>query len=89
LRIQIEPHTLERAAERGVNASQIEDVVRTGNEVPAGAGRLAKAKVYDYDGVWKGRYYDQQMVKVVYVIERDVVITVTVVAHYGRWPEER
>ena len=89
MRIQIDPHTLERASERGSNVRQIEDVLRTGTPVTAGGGRLAKAKVYDYHGLWKGRYYDQQMVKVIYAVEGDALITVTVVVHYGRWPEER
>jgi len=89
LRIQIEPHTLERAGERGANARQIEDVLRTGTPVAAGGGRLARAKIYDYHGLWKGRYYDQQMVKVIYAVEDDLMITVTVVVHYGRWSEDR
>jgi len=83
LRIRIEPHTLERASERGASADQIVDVLRTGTPVPARGGRLAKAKIYDYHGVWKGRHYDQQMVKVVYLVEGDVLITVTVVVYYG------
>jgi len=62
---------------------------RTGTSVPAGGGRLAKTKVYDYHGVWKGRHYDQQMVNVVYLVEGDVLVTVTVVVYYGRWREDR
>ncbi len=89
MRIQIEPHTLERAGERGTDARQIEDVLCTGTPVAAGGGRLAKVKVYDYHGVWKGHYYAQQMVKVIYVVDGDMMITVTVVVHYGRWTEER
>ena len=89
MKIQIEPHTLERASERGADARQIEDVLRTGTPVAASGGRLAKEMVYDYHGLWKGRYYDQQRVKVIYAVEGDLLITVTVVVHYGRWPEER
>ncbi len=89
MKIQIEPHTLQRAIERGADPSQVEEVLRTGAPMPASGGRLAKAKVYDYHGVWKGRHYEQQMVKVIYVVEGDTLITVTVVVHYGRWGEER
>jgi len=74
VRIRTEPHTLERACERGATAEQIEDFLRTVTPVPAGAGRLTKVKVYDYHGVWKGRHYDQQMVKVVYVVEGGLLI---------------
>ncbi len=89
MRIRIEPHSIERAGERGSNACQIEDVLRTGTPVAAGGGRLAKVKVYDYHGAWKGHHYAQQRVKVVYAVDGDVMITVTVVVHYGRWTEER
>ena len=89
MRNQIRPHTLERARERGAGVVQIEDVLRTGIPVPAGGGRLAKSKVYDYDSEWKGRHYDQQMVKVIYLVEGDLLTTVTVVVYYGRWREDR
>ena len=89
MKIQIEPHTLERARERGVTASQIEDVIRSGVPAVTGQGRLARVKIYDYHGSWKGQHYDQQMVKVIYVVENNVAITVTVVVYYGRWPEAR
>jgi hypothetical protein len=34
VKIIIDPHTLERAEERGTNAEEIEDVVRTGFPIP-------------------------------------------------------
>lgn len=79
--------SLERAKERGVTREQVEDVLRTGKPVTAALGRLAKTKIYDYHGIWKHQFYEQQLVKVIYVIEDDTMITVTVIAHYGRWRE--
>ena len=51
LRIQIDPHTRERARERGASLEQIEDVLRTGPSELAGADRFAKYKIYDYHGI--------------------------------------
>lgn len=45
MEIRIEPHTLQRAEERGTSVQEIEDVLHTGTEVPAKGGRRAKAKV--------------------------------------------
>jgi hypothetical protein len=44
--IQIDPHTLERAIERGASEAEIRDVIDTGFPVPGKYGRLGKAKVY-------------------------------------------
>jgi hypothetical protein len=87
--VRIDPHTLERAQERGTDAEPIREVVQTGIPVIAGKGRLAKFKVYDYHGNWRGRFYEQQLVKVIYVVDDDAAVTITVVVHYGRWEEPK
>ena len=43
-----------------------------------------KAKVYEFKQKWRGRYYEQKRVEVIYIIEREVVITVTVYVFYGK-----
>ena len=46
MRIQIDPHTLERSEERGATEEEIKDVIETGLTIPAKYGRKGKAKVY-------------------------------------------
>ena len=48
MEIQIDPHTLERAEERGTSKEEIKDVIRTGFSLPAKYGRLGKAKIYEF-----------------------------------------
>ena len=48
MEIQIDPHTLERAEERGANKEEIKDVIETGLTTLAKYGRIGKAKVYDF-----------------------------------------
>lgn len=83
--IRIESHTLRQAAKRGISIGEIEEVARTGSPMPAKHGRLAKYKVFDLLGPWRGEHYRQKRVEVVYVIEKGVIITVTAYAFYGQW----
>jgi hypothetical protein len=87
VKILIDPHTLERAEERGTNESEIKDVINTGVPVPAKYNRLAKAKIYPFQGQRHGKFYEQKKVEVFYLIEKDFVITVTVYVFYGKWEE--
>jgi hypothetical protein len=44
MKIQIDPHTLQRARERGTSAKEVRDVITTGFTTPAKYGRRGKAK---------------------------------------------
>jgi hypothetical protein len=83
--IRIHPHTLARAEERGATENEIEDVIRTGIQIPAKGNRQAREKVCDFRRQRQNVYYDQKKVQVVYVMEEEVAITVTVYVFYGKW----
>jgi len=83
--IQIDPHTLERAEERGATSEEIEDVIRTGFPIAARPGREGRVKIYDFGRQRLGKIYKQKRVEVFYVVERGVIITVTVYVFYGEW----
>ena len=85
MEIQIDPHTLERAEERGTNETEIKDVIHRGFAIPAKYGRIGKAKVYDFKQNRHNRYYEQKRVEVFYAIESDKIVTVTVYVFYGKW----
>ncbi|MBM4129378.1 MAG: DUF4258 domain-containing protein [Nitrospira sp.] len=85
MEIQIDPHTLERAEERGTNEDEIKDVIQTGFSIPAKYDRIGKAKIYDFKQIRLDKYYEQKRVEVFYTIERDKIITVTVYVFYGKW----
>jgi hypothetical protein len=88
MEVQIDPHTLERAGERGTNKEEIKDVINTGFSLPAKHGRMRKAKVYSFNQERHGKYYEQKRVEVVHIIDRDIIVTVTVYVFYGKWREE-
>jgi hypothetical protein len=83
--VQIDPHTLERAEERGASEDEIRDVILTGSPIPAKHGRRAKAKVYAFGRVRHGRRYDEKRVEVIYTEQGRDIVTVTVYVFYGRW----
>ncbi len=85
MEIQIAPHTLERAEERGTSEEEIGDVLLTGFSVPGKRGRLGKAKVYEFKQNRGGKYYEEKRVEVFYVVEENTIITVTVYVFYGKW----
>jgi hypothetical protein len=88
MEIQIDPHTLERAEERGTDEEEIKDVIKNGFPVPAKHGRLGKAKVYDFGQERLGKYYEQKRVEVIYTLAKDAIVTVTAYVFYGRWESE-
>ena len=85
MEIQIDQHTLERAEERGTNENEIIDVINTGFSISAKYGRIGKAKIYNFKQRRNRKYYEQRRVEVFYIVEKEVIITVTVYVFYGKW----
>ena len=85
MEIIIDSHTLKRAQERGATEEEINEVIETGFSIPAKYARLGKAKIFPFNRIRQGNYYDQKRVEVFYITERDIIVTVTVYVFYGRW----
>lgn len=85
MEIQIDPHTLERAEERGTNEDEIKDVINTGFSIPAKYGKIGKAKIYEFKQNRLNKYYEQKRVEVFYTIGGNKIITVTAYVFYGKW----
>ena len=85
MKIQIDPHSLERANERGTNKKEIIDVINTGFTIPAKYGRIGKTKIYNLKKKRFDKYYEQKLVKVFYTIKGDIIVTITVYVFYGKW----
>lgn len=87
MNIRIDPHTLERAEERGTNEGEIRDVIETGVPIPVKGRRVGKAKVYSFNRVRRGRLYEHKRVEVIYVQDGNDIVTVTAYVFYGRWEQ--
>ena len=85
MKVRIDPHTLERAKERGANEEEIKDVLGGGFPIEAKCGRLGRAKVFTFNRMRSGRFYEQKRVEVIYTIKGDTIVTVTAYVFYGNW----
>ena len=88
MEIRIDPHTLSRAEERGTDEAEIKDTITNGSAIPAKYGRLGKAKVYEFKQERLGKYYEHKRVEVIYALQEEVAVTVTVYVFYGTWEAE-
>jgi hypothetical protein len=86
--IRIDPHTLTRAEERGTDAAEIKDAITNGFSIAAKYGRLGKAKIYEFKQERLGKFYEHKRVEVIYALEEEVAVTVTVYVFYGTWEAE-
>ena len=87
MKISIEPHTLKRAEERGTTKEEIYDVTNTWLNITAKSNRLAKYKVYKFNKERNNVFYKQKRVEVFFIVENNIIITVTVYVFYGKWEE--
>lgn len=89
MEIRIDPHTLERAEERGATEQEIKETIETGEFTLAKKNQLGRAKVYMFNQTRRGKFFEQKRIEVFYVIEGGVIVTVTVYVFYGKWESER
>lgn len=62
MKIRIEPHTLQRAVERGITESEIKNTIVTGRDILAKGGRLAKEKIFNFNNVRNGIFYKEKRI---------------------------
>jgi len=61
--IQIEPHTLQRAEERGTNIEEIQIVLEQEADIPARGNRKTKTNVSSFKKERLGKYYEEKELK--------------------------
>jgi hypothetical protein len=83
MEIQIGSHALLRAEERGTTEKEIQEVLETGIPLIVKSNRLGKEKIFQFEQVLNGKYFQQKKVAVIYTIENSIVIVITVIVKYG------
>jgi hypothetical protein len=76
--IEIHPHALERATERGATEEEIRSAVQDGDRFPAKFGRVGFRRNFQFNGIWRGKRYVTKQIEA-YAIEEDgrwIVITI-------------
>jgi hypothetical protein len=85
MRIQIEPHALQRAIERGVSEMEINETIEKGVDIQAKSGRSGKTKTFPFGQFRNGRRYEEKKLEVFYVVENELIVIITVYAYYGKF----
>ena len=85
MKIQIEPHTLQKSIERGATEIEIIHTVNFGANILGKSGRLGKSNVFPFAAERNGKYFEEKKLEVYYVIENNIIITVTVYVFYGKF----
>jgi len=83
--IRIEEHTLMRANERGATENEIIETIKNGIIIKAKLERLAKSKIFSFNNIRNGKYYEQKKIEVYYIIEHNEIITITVYVFFGKF----
>lgn len=85
MKIRIEPHTIKRAEERGASEEEIVETLQSGELIAAKGNRLAKSKIFSFQQIRNGKFYEEKKIEVVYVVENGLIITVTVYVFFGKF----
>ncbi|MGB9368526.1 MAG: hypothetical protein WCE79_21190 [Xanthobacteraceae bacterium] len=80
--IEIDPHALQRAAERGATEEEIRSAVEGGDRFPAKFGRVGFRRNFQFNGIWRGKSYVTKQIEAYAVEEAGRWIVITVVAKY-------
>lgn len=76
--IKFSQHAMDNMNDRGATKGEVELAVREGEHLPAKKGRLAYRKNFNYDGMWKGKYYKIKQVMPIVAEEADKFVVITV-----------
>jgi len=85
MEIIISEHTEERAMERGATKDDIIETIKLGTDFEAKKNRLGKQKVFPVNSERNGTFYEEKLVKVLFVIENNCIFTVTVMVLFGKF----
>ncbi|HVE61053.1 MAG TPA: hypothetical protein VNA26_04495 [Chitinophagaceae bacterium] len=70
---------------KGATEEEINDTLGNRKFAIAKGNRLAKEKVYGCNKDWMGKTYEEKQVKVIYIIEHNIIVVITVVVKYGNF----
>ena len=69
MNIQIEPHTLQRAMERGATEYEIKETIISGVNISGKSGRFDKSKIFPFSAERNGKYFEEKKLEVYYLVE--------------------
>ncbi len=80
--IEIHPHALERASERGTSADEIIDAVEHGESFPAKHERTGFRQTTIFNNEWQGKHFYAKQIECYAVQENSNWVVITVLVKY-------
>jgi len=80
--LRFSQHARQQMLERGATEQEVEDVIRSGEEVPAKRGRRGYRMNFQYNRLWGEKTYAIKQVMAIVAEEPDVWVIVTVFTFY-------
>jgi hypothetical protein len=82
MHIEIDPHAIIRAKERGANEKEIRKTVQSGQQFPAKKSRSEFREIFAYDNHWEGNYYRNKQLRVFAAGEPSGWYVITVIVEF-------
>lgn len=82
LPIKISKQAYEQMKERGVSEEEVIIAIRQGESEPAGLNRKIFKKNFQFEKMWRNKFYRIKQVLPIVAIEPDKIVVVTVYAFY-------
>lgn len=82
MKVEIHPHALERAAERGTTAEEIIDTVEIGESFPAKHGRTGFRRTIIFNSEWQEKHFYAKQIECYGVEENNSWMVITVLVKY-------
>jgi hypothetical protein len=75
-------HALQQMRERGASEDEVRSAIRSGEAVPAKAGRRGYRLNFQYNAEWAGRHFAVKQVLAIVAQDPDAQVVVTVYTFY-------
>lgn len=82
VKVKLHPHALQRLPERGTSEEEVIDTVLRGEEFPAKFNRTGFRLNHQFDGIWRGKSYNNKQIEVFAVYENDYWLVITIIVKY-------
>jgi hypothetical protein len=82
LRVELHPHAIERAPERGASEHEIISTVLAGERFRAKYGRVGFRRNFPFNGTWRGKHYATKQIEAYALEKPDYWLVITIITKY-------
>ena len=80
--VRLHPHAADRIHERGATAEEVIATVEEGERFAAKQGRIGFRRNFEYNSLWRGRFYANKQIEAIAVDEEGWLVITVIVKFY-------